>query len=96
MKELKKDELVERVKDLEFNLSGIRQTLESVPEDDGGKLPVGSSSDQPSDNEGATLYVTKKSGSAFTDQDLKALRKCAKLKGFTVRNVVADLAEKQS
>ena len=96
MKEIEKDQLVRRVKDLESNLSDIKQTLEPVPEGDGDSPPATAPIDQTSNDEGATLYVTKKSGSALTEKDLRALKQCAKLKGFTIRDIVDNPAKEQS
>ena len=96
MKEIDKDQLVKRVKDLESNLSGIKQILDPVPEGGGDSPPATAPNDQTSSDEGATLHVTKKSGSALTEKDLRALKQCAKLKGFTIRDILDNPAKEQS
>ena len=95
MENLEKHELSRRLEEIETELDEVRQTLETIPEgEDNGSTSV--TSEEAEDGETIAMYVTKKDSSQITDEDMASLRRCARLKGFEVKDVVKDPKENES
>ena len=79
----KKDQLIKRLEELESEIDGFRQDMETMSEDD---------DDDPTDEgekeKAITLRFTKKNSPEITEEDIASLRACARLKGLVLGDVV--------
>ena len=90
-----KDQLIEKLKELEANLTGFREGLESTPRDDDHGSPATPEGQTEKANTVA-IHVTKESSSEITEKEIEALKRCARAKGLIVKAIDKNDEENQA
>ena len=88
-------ELVEAGEHLAHRLRQFAERLEHFGHPTGGEAEeaassLGPSQDQVEGNQTIILHVSRKDSLEISDNDLAALKNCARAKGFVVKDVVKD------
>lgn len=91
-----KDQLIEKLKELEANLAGFREGLEPTPEGDDKTSPANAPAGETEKSNTVAVYVTNESSSEITDKEIEALKRCARAKGLTVKAIDNTTIESQS
>ena len=92
----KKHPLIEKLKELEANLTGFREGLESTPEGDDKTSPANAPAGETEKSNTVAVYVTNEASSEITDKEIEALKRCARAKGLTVKAIDKNDEENES